>query len=205
MARRIPTRVTKRSSSSSSSRPVRKRQRSLLQQEPSTDSPATLAPTDGAQADEDMNTSQSQSQDFFDAQSQPLPTAEQQPFRLMDLPAELRLNIYRCCLTRPYAILLHKEPPAPVEMSQEEKDWLNKADSDEDSDDDAGDDGQEGVRAANENAARVRVQRGFMSYWDPRRRQTMRTMGRPRFVQPGGVARPAGTYIATLANSASQT
>ncbi|KAF2720186.1 hypothetical protein K431DRAFT_249747 [Polychaeton citri CBS 116435] len=29
----------------------------------------------------------------------------------MDLPAELRLNIYRCCLTRPFDIILSRNPP----------------------------------------------------------------------------------------------
>ncbi|GAB7364066.1 hypothetical protein MBLNU230_g4619t1 [Neophaeotheca triangularis] len=46
-----------------------------------------------------------------------VPSASEKKFRLMDLPAELRLNIYRCCLTRPYNILLHKEPAPPVAKS----------------------------------------------------------------------------------------
>lgn len=38
---------------------------------------------------------------------------EEKPFRFMDLPAELRLHIYRACLTRPYNVLLSKgEAPA---------------------------------------------------------------------------------------------
>lgn len=40
---------------------------------------------------------------------------EERPFRLFDLPTEIRLEIYRACLTRPYKILLSKpiEKPAP--------------------------------------------------------------------------------------------
>lgn len=39
---------------------------------------------------------------------------EDKPFRLFDLPTEIRLEIYRACLTRPYNILLSKpDKPAP--------------------------------------------------------------------------------------------
>lgn len=68
-------------------------------------------------------------------------TTCEKKFRLMDLPAELRLNIYRCCLTRPYNILLHKEPAHRVA----------KVETQEPSDDDRGDEADsdfEGVMAA---------------------------------------------------------
>lgn len=50
---------------------------------------------------------------------------DERPFRLFDLPTEIRLEIYRACLTRPYKILLSKrvEKPAPkVEEKLEDED-----------------------------------------------------------------------------------
>lgn len=41
-------------------------------------------------------------------------------FRLMDLPAEIRLEIYRACLTRPYKILLSKAPQSQLQSTFEE-------------------------------------------------------------------------------------
>ncbi|KAK5174014.1 uncharacterized protein LTR77_001094 [Saxophila tyrrhenica] len=69
-----------------------------------------------------------ESQEYFDAQSQPTyegkgkgravdvddkPPKERHIFRMMDLPLELREEIYRACLTRPYKILLSKPEPTP--------------------------------------------------------------------------------------------
>lgn len=46
---------------------------------------------------------------------------EDKPFRLFDLPTEIRLEIYRACLTRPYKILLSKpERPAPAKAEDEQ-------------------------------------------------------------------------------------
>lgn len=48
---------------------------------------------------------------------------EDKPFRLFDLPTEVRLEIYRACLTRPYKILLSKpERPAPAKTEDEQGD-----------------------------------------------------------------------------------
>lgn len=41
-------------------------------------------------------------------------------FRLMDLPAEIRLEIYRACLTRPYKVLLSKARPHYLDAELEE-------------------------------------------------------------------------------------
>ena len=48
---------------------------------------------------------------------------EEKPFRLFDLPTEIRLEIYRACLTRPYNILLSKveKPAPPAEKSEEDE------------------------------------------------------------------------------------
>ncbi|KAK6434851.1 hypothetical protein LTR95_008960 [Oleoguttula sp. CCFEE 5521] len=48
---------------------------------------------------------------------------EFKPFRLMDLPTEVRLEIYRACLTRPYPIMLSKElTPVPKATAYEAAD-----------------------------------------------------------------------------------
>lgn len=74
----------------------------------------------GIEVDGESGSSQahgeSQSQEYFDAQSQPQDTQQNElcpiidkdtkPFRLMDLPTELRIEIYRACLTRPFDVLL---------------------------------------------------------------------------------------------------
>ncbi|CZT24855.1 uncharacterized protein RCC_10583 [Ramularia collo-cygni] len=43
----------------------------------------------------------------------PITDKDEMPFRLMDLPTEIRLEIYRACLTRPYPILLSRQPQLP--------------------------------------------------------------------------------------------
>jgi hypothetical protein len=40
----------------------------------------------------------------------PITDKNEKPFRLMDLPPEIRIEIYRACLTRPFDILLSREP-----------------------------------------------------------------------------------------------
>ena len=40
----------------------------------------------------------------------PITDKDERPFRLMDMPPEVRIEIYRACLTRPFEILLSKEP-----------------------------------------------------------------------------------------------
>ena len=82
-------------------------------------------------ADEDMleapletQEMDTESQEYFDALSQPQDkgkgrfmeeTEEEKPFPLMELPTEIRLEIYRACLTRPYKILLSRveQPKCP--------------------------------------------------------------------------------------------
>lgn len=50
----------------------------------------------------------------------PITDKHEQPFRLMDMPPEIRIEIYRACLTRPFNILLSKEPkPADREKEKE--------------------------------------------------------------------------------------
>ena len=80
----------------------------------------------------DSGTGESQSQPYYDAQSQPEAVSQQtqntcpitdkdkKPFRLMDMPAEVRIEIYRACLTRPYNVLLSKIPPPQPEPKKEE-------------------------------------------------------------------------------------
>lgn len=48
----------------------------------------------------------------------PITDKNEKPFRLMDLPPEIRIEIYRACLTRPFDILLSREPK-PVEVEKE--------------------------------------------------------------------------------------
>jgi len=42
----------------------------------------------------------------------PITDKNEKPFRLMDLPPEIRIEIYRACLTRPFDVLLSREPKA---------------------------------------------------------------------------------------------
>ena len=48
----------------------------------------------------------------------PITDKNEKPFRLMDMPPEIRIEIYRACLTRPFDILLSKEPK-PIERPKE--------------------------------------------------------------------------------------
>lgn len=65
----------------------------------------------------------------------PITDRHEKPFRLMDLPAEIRIEIYRACLTRPFDVLLSREnKPAEAEKQREEE--LREA---EEVDDNAGD------------------------------------------------------------------
>lgn len=52
----------------------------------------------------------------------PITDRHEKPFRLMDLPAEIRIEIYRACLTRPFDVLLSREnKPAEAEKQREEE------------------------------------------------------------------------------------
>lgn len=58
----------------------------------------------------------------------PITDKDTNPFRLMDLPTEIRLEIYRACLTRPYNILLSKrEKPQQVDFMPEHDDDMSGA------------------------------------------------------------------------------
>lgn len=48
----------------------------------------------------------------------PITDKNEKPFRLMDMPPEVRIEIYRACLTRPFEILLSKEPK-PIDREKE--------------------------------------------------------------------------------------
>ncbi|KAF2163230.1 hypothetical protein M409DRAFT_68541 [Zasmidium cellare ATCC 36951] len=63
------------------------------------------------------------------------------PFRIMELPTEIRLEIYRACLTRPYNILLSKrEKPQQIEsISDHDEDMLGGPESPSDVSDNDGD------------------------------------------------------------------
>lgn len=62
----------------------------------------------------------------------PITDKDEKPFRLMDLPPEIRIEIYRACLTRPFDILLSREPKPP----EKEKGKRRARDVDEDDDED---------------------------------------------------------------------
>lgn len=65
----------------------------------------------------------------------PITDRHEKPFRLMDLPAEIRIEIYRACLTRPFDVLLSREnKPAEAEKQREEE--LREADDVADNDGD---------------------------------------------------------------------
>lgn len=52
----------------------------------------------------------------------PITDKDEKPFDLMKLPAEIRNEIYRACLTRPFNVLLSKKEPPPVEIKAKEDD-----------------------------------------------------------------------------------
>ncbi|KAI7237253.1 hypothetical protein KC330_g3281 [Hortaea werneckii] len=60
---------------------------------------------------------------------------DERPFDLMKLPAEIRNEIYRACLTRPFNILLSKHESPPVPLEPEVKDGDESASSPGSSDD----------------------------------------------------------------------
>jgi len=53
----------------------------------------------------------------------PITDKNEKPFRLMDMPPEVRIEIYRACLTRPFDILLSKEPK-PIDRQKERESIL---------------------------------------------------------------------------------
>ncbi|KAK0269968.1 hypothetical protein LTR35_014434 [Friedmanniomyces endolithicus] len=78
------------------------------------------------------------SQEGFDAQSQyqhtfcSITDADVNPFPLMKMPAEIRNEIYRACLTRPFNILLsRREPPPPERKPEEPVDVVELSDTEE--------------------------------------------------------------------------
>ncbi|CAK4034768.1 Hypothetical predicted protein [Lecanosticta acicola] len=67
----------------------------------------------------------------------PIIDKDTKPFPIMELPTEIRLEIYRACLTRPYNILLSKreQPPQPEPETEADKCSLTLSDSQSDADD----------------------------------------------------------------------
>ena len=53
----------------------------------------------------------------------PITDKNEKPFRLMDMPPEVRIEIYRACLTRPFEILLSKEPK-PIDREKEREESI---------------------------------------------------------------------------------
>lgn len=82
---------------------------------------------------------------------------EEKPFEFMELPTELRLEIYRACLTRPYKILLAKYIEPPVESVEADEDDVSDADF-RNAFDDNNDEERRNTLAA---LQRMRVARGF--------------------------------------------
>lgn len=90
----------------------------------------------------------SQSQERANASSQPrgngwcpITDADEKPFPLMMLPAEIRNEVYRACLTRPFNILLSKrEPPAPEPEPEKESEAPDAISISSDSDDETQED-----------------------------------------------------------------
>ncbi len=77
-------------------------------------------------------------QEDFDAQSQdkqsfcPITDADVNPFPLMKMPAEIRNEIYRACLTRPFTVLLsRREPPPPERKPEKAVDVVELSDTEE--------------------------------------------------------------------------
>ncbi|KAK5119716.1 hypothetical protein LTR85_007292 [Meristemomyces frigidus] len=72
----------------------------------------------------------------------PITDMDEKPFPLMLLPAEIRNEIYRACLTRPFNILLSKrEAPAADPEPENEGDSVDAAQASSDSEDETEDDG----------------------------------------------------------------
>jgi hypothetical protein len=71
----------------------------------------------------------------------PITDKDEKPFRLMDMPPEIRIEIYRACLTRPFDIMLSKEPK-PAER-EKERAVVTEFGVDDDGDDDDDDDDDE--------------------------------------------------------------
>lgn len=71
--------------------------------------------------------------DLSEEEPHPCPVTDKDinPFRIMDLPTEIRLEIYRACLTRPYNILLSKrEQPRDPEPDVDDIISLSESPSD---------------------------------------------------------------------------
>ncbi|TKA71110.1 hypothetical protein B0A55_07869 [Friedmanniomyces simplex] len=93
--------------------------------------------------EEGMDLEMLDSQEYFDAHSQnerplcPITDADVNPFPLMKMPAEIRNEIYRACLTRPFNILLsRKEPPPPEPKSKEAESGVDGSDTEEEDEED---------------------------------------------------------------------
>ena len=112
------------------------RQKSKLAEEISGDGVGQRSQGMGAEATaagfrEDMEGVQNHhGQSESDHASRPVMTdQDERPFDLMKLPAEIRNEIYRACLTRPFNILLSKHESPPVTLESEAKDQDGTASS----------------------------------------------------------------------------
>ncbi|KAK4897091.1 hypothetical protein LTR27_004984 [Elasticomyces elasticus] len=124
-----PNRVAKRRSSATGTRRMSERQRSKLAEQASS----------SIREDLDEDCEMAGSQESIDAQSQlerpgrnTVTDSDVNIFPLMKLPAEIRNEIYRACLTRPFNVLLsRKEPPPPEPKTGDEDGTQPSSDTEE--------------------------------------------------------------------------
>jgi hypothetical protein len=154
----------------------------------------------------------------------PITDKNTRPFRLMDMPPEIRIEIYRACLTRPFDVLLSKEPkPVDREKEREEARLRDEEDDDDEIDDDEGDsfensslDSDAGVQAfphgANPLASSAAANTFFNSNhgtardaeaWVPRRTRSQRSLTRSSPQRSASASASASTNANPLINPVS--
>ncbi|KAK0957598.1 hypothetical protein LTR91_021795 [Friedmanniomyces endolithicus] len=144
MTRSQTARVAKRRASRSSRDEVRRRGTRLRSRNEVAEMAAACAATIDdttavtAVAEEEEDSEMLDSQEYLAEGSQneqplcPITDAHVNPFPLMKMPAEIRNEIYRACLTRPFNILLsRREPPAPEPKPEEAVDVVEISDTEE--------------------------------------------------------------------------
>ncbi|KAK5723569.1 hypothetical protein LTR15_005267 [Elasticomyces elasticus] len=127
-----PNRVAKRRSSATGTRRMSERQRSKLAEQASS----------SIREDLDEDCEMAGSQESIDAKSQhegpgrnTVTDSDVNIFPLMKLPAEIRNEIYRACLTRPFNVLLSRKEPPPPEPKTGDADGAQASSDTEEEDD----------------------------------------------------------------------